>query len=326
MRRLHEIERVADRRERVAQLVGQRGEELVLATVGEAQRFLRLDALEHLALQRLVAGNEGARARFHFLQHAVERLGEHADLVLGGARDTRRVVAPIHDRARRVGHRADRPREDALQPRGDRCRRGERGEHHERHDAQIGEQALAQAVAGANVDRSQRIACVDDGMVHAQPVPRDMVARGLRLPWNPRLRVAAVSGKQLAVAAVKRSGYDVGPGLKHGEIALGFGAATRGQRRSARPTQDLGLRADIGQPRPAVIVDVVVQQRRGIREQRRQRRCEHHREHLAAHGAAQKRGQHPELLQGPLRRAVRDEQFATSSSLSAPGSTGLVRW
>jgi hypothetical protein len=117
VRRLHEIERIADRRERVAQLVGERGEELVLATVGEAQGFLGLDALEHLALQRFVAGNEGARACFHLLQHAVESLGEHADLVLGAARGARRIVASIHHRARRVGNRADGPREGTLEPR-----------------------------------------------------------------------------------------------------------------------------------------------------------------------------------------------------------------
>jgi hypothetical protein len=37
---LHDLQRVADRRQRVAQLVGERGEELVLAAVGVAQRLL----------------------------------------------------------------------------------------------------------------------------------------------------------------------------------------------------------------------------------------------------------------------------------------------
>ena len=40
VRQAHDLERVADRRERIAQLVGEGGEELVLAAVGAAQRLL----------------------------------------------------------------------------------------------------------------------------------------------------------------------------------------------------------------------------------------------------------------------------------------------
>ena len=55
---LEDRHRVADRRERVAQLVGERGQELVLAPVGVAQRLLHLLALVD------VEGDADPAARF----------------------------------------------------------------------------------------------------------------------------------------------------------------------------------------------------------------------------------------------------------------------
>ena len=43
--KLHQLERIADRRERVAELMGERGQELVLAVVGCAELFVELGVL-----------------------------------------------------------------------------------------------------------------------------------------------------------------------------------------------------------------------------------------------------------------------------------------
>ena len=63
-RQAHDLERVADRRQRIAQLVGEGGEELVLAAVGAAQRLL----------DRLAAGHVDDRA-----EHARRRVAVAVD-------------------------------------------------------------------------------------------------------------------------------------------------------------------------------------------------------------------------------------------------------
>ena len=107
--RLQQKKGVAHRRERIAQLVRERGQELVLAPVDDAQRLLGAAALIDLALE--------------IGQHAVHRVGEHADLVLGGLARAHREVAVLDHAARGVGDAQDRRGDRALQP----CREHQRG-------------------------------------------------------------------------------------------------------------------------------------------------------------------------------------------------------
>ena len=70
-----QVDPADDRVERRAQLVRQRGEELVLQAIG---LLLAIEQLGALALRGL-----------DFVEHAVERLHQHADLVAGRARAAR---------------------------------------------------------------------------------------------------------------------------------------------------------------------------------------------------------------------------------------------
>ena len=97
-----QVDPADDRVERRAQLVRERGEEFVLQAIG---LLLAIEQLGALALRRL-----------DLVEHAIERLHQHADLVAGrgsrrgsSSRRDRRCRAPCPASAR------DRPRDDALQ-------------------------------------------------------------------------------------------------------------------------------------------------------------------------------------------------------------------
>ena len=67
----HELHGVADRRERIAQLVRQHGKKLVLVAIGLLERLLGPGTLRHFALQRVIGALE---LRVGPLQRRVERL------------------------------------------------------------------------------------------------------------------------------------------------------------------------------------------------------------------------------------------------------------
>ena len=133
----HELHGVADRRERVAQLVRQHGEELVLAPVRVLQLFLGLARARDLALQGRIKARvveRDGRARHQLLEHQpVLRLacgvaqgkrtnGAVADaqrMAQGGAQAGAAVVlARFAELQHRVERRAQRRRHEVLR----RCR------------------------------------------------------------------------------------------------------------------------------------------------------------------------------------------------------------
>jgi hypothetical protein len=107
---LEQREAVAQRRERVAQLVRERGEELVLAPVGGTQRLLGAAPLDHLALQRPVRRLDLVGAATHLGEHRVERVDQRADLVVARPAHAQREVALLDDALGDVGDLEDRRR------------------------------------------------------------------------------------------------------------------------------------------------------------------------------------------------------------------------
>ena len=89
-RELHQLERIADRGERIAELVGKRGEKLVLAVVGGAELFVELGILH---------GDGGH----------VGELGEDRFIVFGERRRPAGRRAASNRMARRCGRSAARP-------------------------------------------------------------------------------------------------------------------------------------------------------------------------------------------------------------------------
>ena len=79
----------------------ERGEELVLQPVG---LLLALEQIGALSLRG-----------FNLVEHAIERLHQQADLVLGGGLGAQGVVAAIGDLPRGAGQRRNRPRHNPLQ-------------------------------------------------------------------------------------------------------------------------------------------------------------------------------------------------------------------
>jgi hypothetical protein len=90
-----DLHRVADGRQRVAKLVRQHGEELVLASVGLAQGIQRLLAL--------VLGLAHAQQRAH-VRHQLLGLDGRADVAVGAGVQRGHAMLSVHVRGRRLQH------------------------------------------------------------------------------------------------------------------------------------------------------------------------------------------------------------------------------
>ena len=117
-----EPHRVDHRRERITQLVRERSEKLVLVLVRDPQRAFGVAALVRFLLERAVRLLERGGALTHLREHGIERVDEHADLVLGRAARAQREVAPLDDLARHLRHRTHRPGHAAREPERDQHR------------------------------------------------------------------------------------------------------------------------------------------------------------------------------------------------------------
>ena len=127
---------------------------------------LRFDALAlaDLALEIAIRLLERLSPALDLREHAVERVGEQTDLVVGGLLGSAREVALLHDVAGHRGDGHDRPRDALLQPPGDQRSRQQAERHHAADDAEIAEQPREHSVAGFDVDRAEDLVARDDAL------------------------------------------------------------------------------------------------------------------------------------------------------------------
>ena len=100
-----------------------------VAALGVADPDAVVDGFADGAVQ-LLAGLERARVRLHLVEHLVERVDDHADLVVGHLLRAERIVAFLDDRPRHARHRFHRPADHAVQP----ARREQGGDEADDHD------------------------------------------------------------------------------------------------------------------------------------------------------------------------------------------------
>ena len=126
----------------------------------------------------LFAGLERPCMRLHLVEHVVERVDDHADLIvchLGGAEG---VIAFVDDLACHRGHRFHRLAHHALQPAGGEQGGDESNDHHGGEHRQIGAHPSAHVVLRAQVDSAQRLAALHDGSNQFDPAAFDVDTRG----------------------------------------------------------------------------------------------------------------------------------------------------
>ena len=194
-----------------------------VAAVGVAHPHAVVDGFADGAVE-LLAGLERARTRLHLVEHVVERVDDHADLVVGGA--CRRGTSS------RASRRSGAPRcaMDSIGRLTTRCSqlRGEqRGDQADDHDGaehgKIGAHAAADVVLRAQVDSAQRLAALRRRRAPARRVRR-RCARRASSAGSAR-RGGGVAGprvlrEQRAVGVVERGGANRGARLQCIQVTL----------------------------------------------------------------------------------------------------------
>ena len=160
---------------------------------------------------QLLAGLERARMRLHFVEHLVERVDDHADLVVGHLLRAEGVVALLDDLPRHVGHGFHRPADHAVQP-----ARGEQGgdeadDHHRAEHAQVGAHAPFDVVLRAQVDSAEHLAALAHRPSTSRRARRRCARRAASAGTLERRGVFArprVLRESAAVGRVERGGAD----------------------------------------------------------------------------------------------------------------------
>ncbi len=176
--RLEQLHRMPDGREGIAQLVRQRCEKLIFATVGIPQSPLGRLANGHLGSQGCVGLLEGARPGLHLVQHAVEGRDHQPDLIASLGLRPERVVASLDDLPRDSGHRTERLCDASLQGRRQQQRHEQAQERDQREYAQIGLEPARDVVARAQVDRAEQLAVANDGLRELHVFAGNVCANG----------------------------------------------------------------------------------------------------------------------------------------------------
>ena len=133
-----------------------------------------------LLLQIQAVPRERLVAILDLLQHLVERLDQHADLVSPVAHRAHREVVVGRDTPRRLDEVLDRIGDEALQLGGQR-QAGQAGdEHHQPEDPTVPRQPLVQVDRpGTDHDRAERVPFGEDRQRYVEPVARALRPRAV---------------------------------------------------------------------------------------------------------------------------------------------------
>ena len=198
----------------------------------------------------------------------------------------------MHDLARHIAHRIQWRGDHPLQRRRQDQGREQAERDHDRQDAKVSDHAPDHVVAGLQQDGPQPLAVAHDlrRQLHARA---DGVGTAIRAdtgpcqPWRwrrrPRAHIVAV---QLPDGEVQRRHQQLRTRLQRHQVALGRGLVVERQRRRQRHRQDARFGRKIRRPRPAVIRQVMPQQRGARHQERNDRGRGHHAHQLAAHRPA----------------------------------------
>ena len=133
------------------------------APVGVGHPHAIVDGFADGAVE-LFAVLERTRMRLHVVEHLVEGVDDHADLVVGHLFGTERVVALFDDCLGHRGHGFHRAAHHAVQP-GCREQGGdEADDHHRAEHLEIGDHASLHVVFRAQVDSAEHFAALGDGL------------------------------------------------------------------------------------------------------------------------------------------------------------------
>ena len=205
--------------ERRAQLVRERGQELVLQPVGFALAHQQLGALllgaaplGDFAPQLVVGPGELGLPRLDSLEHAVERVDQIAQLVVGRPRRPQRVVAAAGHLAGGAGERDERIGDDRLQAR--RQQHGDTEREHQQHARRSASCALPRRASTARSERSStepnRLPSCDSVARQLHGLRSEPGAFGQRpRRAHARLALLAVAGKEMRVALIQARDADV---------------------------------------------------------------------------------------------------------------------
>ncbi len=249
--------------------------------------FLGAAPLAHLALGFAVRGLEPARRALDFREHAVEALGEQAELVVGELFGAQRIIALFAHLGRDARDGEHRTHQDAVHPAREEIRHphGEHGD--DRRDAEIAQQAVEQLVVGAQVHRAEDFAVADDALEDHQVVALDPDAVAFGQPRKFARRLL-VGGKQAPARVVDGRGEDLRAVAQQRKVFPRHLGVVEAERRRGHLPEQLGLRIEIVDPALAIKPQVVGDHCRDGDQQRRQRGGELDREDLAADGLARR--------------------------------------
>src|SRR3970040_957405 len=127
------------------------------AILARLQRFFRSFPLRDLAPQVQVRFLEDLSAVRDFRQHAVERVDEHADLIVGSSRCPRAEIAIVDHFTRNGSDLAYRPGDALLQLSGNQDSGKETQDRHGPDDAEVIEQASDYPVPGLDIYGSKNV-------------------------------------------------------------------------------------------------------------------------------------------------------------------------
>ena len=204
-----------------------------------------------LFAQRFVRPLEGAGAFLDVAEHLVKRVGEQPQFVAAHFLRAPRIIARFRSPAGRRGERQDGPRDEPLEPSGERQREEKRTEEDQPRDSQIRAQPSGKSrEIGAQIDRAEARIVERDGTERHRVTVVKAGAVGLRLCGEDLvLRSAGVARKDAALPVVKTRRDDRRLGGQRVQhflriFAHGVGECAGGVRERARDVIGEDVRDD----------------------------------------------------------------------------------